>query len=88
MHQRIFGPDYGFPLQHRGRGLLPALPPRVNLLPEGYTFGRGYPTGSAMHPIPRVQAPGTGDKEMEMGDAKTRDEEDSGEDCGRTRSKI
>ncbi len=99
-HQRIFGPDYRLPSQHRGRGLSRVLPPRVDLLPEGYTYGRGYPTGSAMRPIPRVQAPGTGDEEMEMGDAKTGDEEmetgdaktgdeeDSREDRGRTRSKI
>ncbi len=88
MHQRISGPDYGLPMQHRGRGLLPALPPRVDLLPRGYTFGRGYPADSVTHSIPRIQAPGTGGEEMETGDAKTGDEEGSGEDRGRTTSKI
>ncbi len=86
-HQRISGPDYGLPSQHRGRGFSLALTPRVDILPEGYGFGRGYATDPAMHPIARVQAPGTGDKEMEMGDDEDR-EEDCGEDRRCIRSKI
>ncbi len=59
----------------------------MDILPEGYTFGRGYPTGSATRLIPRVQAPGTGDEEMEMGDDENR-EEDCGEDRRCVQSKI
>ncbi len=56
----------------------------MSILPENYGFGRGYP---ATRSIARVQAPGTGDEEMEMGDDENR-EEDCGEDRGCTRSKI
>ncbi len=59
----------------------------MDILPEGYTFGRGYPTGSMTRPIARVQAPGTGNEEMEMGDDEDR-EKDCGEDRGCIQSKI
>ncbi len=71
-------------MQHHGRGFSPAPTPRVSILPENYGFGRGYPATCS---IAHVQAPGTGDEEMEMGDDENR-EEDYGEDRRCFQSKI
>ncbi len=71
-HQIIHGPDFGTPLQFRGRGFSPAPTPRVSLLPEVYSFGRGYTTDPVMHPVTRDQASGTGDEEMETEDSERR----------------